>query len=129
MGRTPRVLAQEVTCPPAATPEAVEAAPLTGKKIGVTVAYLFVPFYANFKKGLEDGARDFGFEYDLQDGEGKPEVELANMQDFITQGVDLILLTPMSDGTKPSIALANEAGIPSSRSTTGRGSVATRPPS
>ena len=80
------MLAQEVTCPPAATPEAVEAAPLTGKKIGVTVAYLFVPFYANFKTGLADGAREFGFEYDLQDGEGKPEVELANMQDFIAAG-------------------------------------------
>ena len=26
------------------------------KKIGVSVAYLKVPFYANFKTGLEDGA-------------------------------------------------------------------------
>ena len=31
------------------------------KKIGVSVAYLKVPFYANFKTGLEDGAKQFGF--------------------------------------------------------------------
>jgi ABC-type sugar transport system substrate-binding protein len=108
-----RALAQEVSCPPAATPVAVGTpAPLTGKKIGVTVAYLFVPFYANFKKGLEDGARDFGFEYDLRDGEGDPATEVANMQNFIAEGVDLILLTPMSEGTIPAIIQANEAGIP-----------------
>ena len=108
-----RAIAQEVSCPPVATPETMATpAPLTGKTIGVTVAYLFVPFYANFKKGLEDGARDFGFEYDLRDGEGDPATEVANIQNFIAEGVDLILLTPMSEGTIPAIVQANEAGIP-----------------
>jgi ABC-type sugar transport system substrate-binding protein len=107
------VLAQEVTCPPAATPQAM-ASPMapTGKKIGVTVAYLSVPFYAGFKRGLEDGARDFGFEYDLRDGEGDPATEVANIQNFIADGVDLILLTPMNEGTIPAIVQANQAGIP-----------------
>jgi ribose transport system substrate-binding protein len=107
------VLAQEVSCPPAATPEMM-ASPvaLTGKRIGVTVAYLFVPFYAGYKRGLEDGARDFGFEYELLDGAGDPATEVANIQDFIADGVDMILLTPMNEGTIPAIAQANEAGIP-----------------
>lgn len=105
--------AQEVSCPPAATPQAM-ASPVapTGQKIGVTVAYLSVPFYANFKSGLEDGARQFGFEYDLRDGEGDPAQEIANIQNFIAEGVDLILLTPMGEGTVPAIKLANDAGIP-----------------
>ena len=47
----------------------------TGKTIGVTVAYLSVPFYAGFKRGLEDGARQFGFEYDLRDGKGDAATE------------------------------------------------------
>ena len=38
-------------------PEGVQPA---NKKIGVSVAYLKVPFYANFKTGLADGAKRFG---------------------------------------------------------------------
>ena len=63
--------AQTPGCPsPPATP-VVEGSPEppSGLKIGVTVAYLSVPFYANFKTGLEDGANRFGFEYELRDGQ------------------------------------------------------------
>jgi ABC-type sugar transport system substrate-binding protein len=105
--------AQEVTCPPAASPVAAGTpVAATGMTIGVTVAYLSVPFYAGFKRGLEDGARQFGFEYDLRDGKGDPATEVANIQNFIAEGVDLILLTPMSEGTIPAIVQANEAGVP-----------------
>jgi ABC-type sugar transport system substrate-binding protein len=112
-GTVARVAAQDVTCPPVASPVAVgtPAAP-TGMTIGVTVAYLSVPFYAGFKRGLEDGARQFGFEYDLRDGKGDPATEVANIQNFIADGVDLILLTPMGEGTVPAIIQANEAGVP-----------------
>ncbi len=108
-----RTLAQEVTCPPEATPEAMGTpmAP-SGLKIGATVAYLSVPFYAGYKKGLEDAATQFGFEFSLLDGKGDPATEVANIQNFIAEGVDVILLTPMSDGTIPAIIQANQAGIP-----------------
>jgi ribose transport system substrate-binding protein len=113
LGRQARVLAQEVDCPPVASPVAMGSpVAATGQRIGVTVAYLSVPFYAGFKRGLEDGARQFGFEYDLRDGEGDPATEVANIQNFIAEGVDLILLTPMNEGTIPAIVQANEAGIP-----------------
>ena len=106
--------AQTPGCPsPPATP-VVEGSPESpsGLKIGVTVAYLSVPFYANFKTGLEDGANRFGFEYELRDGQGDLAVELANIQDFIAQGVACILLTPSGEGIIPAIKLANDAGIP-----------------
>ncbi len=110
---TGSVAAQEVTCPAAATPTSVGTpVPSTGMTIGATVAYLSVPFYAGFMRGLEDGAGQFGFAYDLRDGEGDPATEVANIQNFIAEGVDLILLTPMSEGTIPAIIQANEAGIP-----------------
>ena len=83
----------------------------TGMTIGVTVAYLSVPFYAGFKRGLEDGARQFGFEYDLRTV-SDPATEVGNIQNFIAEGVDLILLTPMGEGTVPAIVQANEAGVP-----------------
>ncbi len=106
-------LAQEVTCPADASPEpAGTPMPMSGQTIGVTVAYLSVPFYAGFKRGLDDAARQYGFAYDLRDGKGDPATEIANIQNFIAEGVNLILLTPMSDGTIPAIVQANEAGIP-----------------
>ena len=107
-------LAQDVTCPPIASP-VVEGTPepMSGQKIGVSVAYLSVPFYANFKTGLEDGAKRFGFEYDLRDGGGGDlAVEVGNLQDFIAQEYDLILLTPSGEGIIPGIIEANNAGIP-----------------
>lgn len=114
--RGPGAGAQEVSCPPAATPSADALGtpePASGKKIGVSVAYLSVPFYANFKTGLEDGATRFGFEYDLREGGGGDLAkEVAVLQDFIAQKVSLILLTPSGEGIIPAIKQANEAGIP-----------------
>jgi ABC-type sugar transport system substrate-binding protein len=107
-------LAQDVSCPEI-PPRVIEGTPepMSGKKIGVSVAYLSVPFYANFKTGLEDGAKRFGFEYDLRDGGGGDlAVEVGNIQDFIAQGYDLILLTPSGEGIIPGIIEANNAGIP-----------------
>ena len=121
LGARGRAAAQEVTCPAPATPTAEQLAalgtpePPSGKKIGVTVAYLAVPFYANFKTGLADGAARFGFEHDLRDGggvQGDLSKEVANIQDFIAQKYDLIILTPSNEGIIPSIKLANDAGIP-----------------
>ena len=87
--------------------------PPANKKIGVSVAYLKVPFYANFKTGLEDGAKQFGFTYDLVDGNsGDVATELANLQNFIAQKYDLIILTPSGEGIIPGIKLVNDAGIP-----------------
>jgi ABC-type sugar transport system substrate-binding protein len=113
-GGTP-ALAQDPSCPPpaAATPEAMGTPePASGLTIGVTVAFLSVPFYANFKTGLEDGARRFGFEHDLRDGQGDLATEVANIQDFIAQEVACILLTPSGEGIIPAIKQANDAGIP-----------------
>jgi ribose transport system substrate-binding protein len=109
------VTAQDITCPPPASPVADVGTPepMSGQKIGVSVAYLSVPFYANFKTGLEDGAGRYGFEYELRDGGGGDlAAEVAVLQDFIAQGVDLILLTPSGEGIIPGIIQANEAGIP-----------------
>lgn len=114
-GRGAGVSAQEdLACPPPATrvPEGTPE-PKSGKKIGVSVAYLSVPFYANFQTGLKDGANRFGFDYDLREGGGGDvSKELGVIQDFIAAKVDLILLTPSGEGILPGIKLANDANIP-----------------
>ena len=109
----PAALADKLSCPP---PQRLSESPApapANKKIGVSVAYLKVPFYANFKTGLEDGAKQFGFTYDLVDGNsGDVATELANLQNFIAQKKDLIFLTPSGDGIIPGIKLVNDAQIP-----------------
>ena len=60
--------AEKLSCLPVQRMTETSAVAPANKKIGVSVAYLKVPFYANFKTGLEDGAKQFGFTYDLVDG-------------------------------------------------------------
>ena len=63
--------------------------------------------------GLEESDRQFGFTYDLVDGNsGDVATELANLQNFLAQKKDLILLTPSGDGIIPGIKLVNEAHVP-----------------
>ena len=105
--------ADDLTCIPVQRMAAPSDTPPANKKIGVSVAYLKVPFYANFKTGLEDGAKHFGFTYDLVDGNsGDVATELANLQNFIAQKYDLIILVPSGEGIIPGIKLVNDAGIP-----------------
>ena len=109
----PAALADKLSCLPVQHMKETSDTPPANKKIGVSVAYLKVPFYANFKTGLEDGAKQFGFTYDLVDGNsGDVATELANLQNFIAQKKDLVLLTPSGEGIIPGIKLVNDAGIP-----------------
>ena len=105
--------AETLACPPPNRMEFMAGMAPADKRIGVSVAYLKVPFYANFKTGLEDGAKQFGFTYDLLDGNsGDVATELANLQNFVAQKYDLILLTPSGEGIIPGIKQVNDAGIP-----------------
>src|SRR5581483_1148847 len=91
--------AQKLSCLPVQRMIYTPGTPPANKRIGVSVAYLKVPFYANFKTGLEDGAKQFGFTYELVDGNsGDVATELANLQNFIAQKRDLIILTPSGEG-------------------------------
>lgn len=106
-------IAEELTCLPPERMEAPEGVEPANKNIGVSVAYLKVPFYANFKTGLQDGADHYGFTYELVDGNsGDVATELANLQNFVAQDYDLIILTPSGEGIIPGIQLVNEAGVP-----------------
>ncbi len=105
--------AQTLDCPAAARVAVTGDVPPANKRIGVSVAYLEVPFYANFKLGLEDGAAQFGFTYDLLSGNmGDVATELANLQQFAAQKYDLVLLTPSGEGILPGIVQLIEAGVP-----------------
>ncbi len=106
-------MAEQLACPAAKRIEATGQFPPANKKIGVTVAYLGVPFYANYKLGLEDGAKQFGFTYELMDGKmGDLPTELSNLQHFGAGGFDAVLLTPSGEGILPALQQLLSAGVP-----------------
>jgi ABC-type sugar transport system substrate-binding protein len=105
--------AQALTCPPAQRVPFADGIAPANKRIAVSVAYLGVPFYANYKLGLEDAAKQFGFTYDLFDGNlGDLATEIGNLQNIAAQKYDMVLLTPSGAGILPAIKQLNEAGVP-----------------
>ena len=70
-------------------------------------------FYKIMEEGLVDEAETLGVELIAVDSETDIAKQLDQVQDFIAQEVDAIILTPVdSAGIEPAIKLANEAGIP-----------------
>ena len=68
-------------------------------------------------KNLADAAEAYctaeGINLISNDGAGDPETQISQVETFITQGVDAIVLNPYdADGCIPAAAKAKEAGIP-----------------
>lgn len=81
--------------------------------IGATIWDMSVPFYSNFITGLEDGAEQFDFNLLLRDGQGDPAKQVAIVQQFIVEDVDLIVIVPGdAEAVVPAIQQANDANIP-----------------
>jgi len=89
-----------------------EAAESAGK-VGLILSTLDNPFFVTLKEGAEEAATAAGLELIVLDSQNDPAKELANMEDLLTKGVDVILINPTdSDAVGNAIALANEQGIP-----------------
>lgn len=81
--------------------------------IGATIWNMSVPFYANFIKGLHEGAEKYGFKLLLRDGQGDPNTQVAVVRQFIAEKVDMIVIVPGdAQAVVPVIKQANAAGIP-----------------
>lgn len=83
------------------------------KVIGVSLLNCTHVFYNNIQKGLEEKAKELGWELIIQDAAADANKQLSQVQDFITQDVDAIIICPTnSAGSKSMVELADEAGIP-----------------
>ncbi len=100
-----------VACDPTDTPGENGA---DDKTVGLIVSTLNNPFFVDLRDGVEDEAdRIGGINVVVLDSQDDSTRELSNMEDLITQGVDLILINPTdSDAVGEAIAKANEADIP-----------------
>jgi len=82
-------------------------------KIGVTIVSMKTPVYQVMKKSAEAKAKELGVELIWQSAEFDPQVQLNQIQNFVTSGVDAIVIEPADDSAAHQhVKLAKDAGIP-----------------
>ena len=82
-------------------------------RIGVTLLTEAHVFYQDLKRGLQEAADSLGLELHIVSGEWDLARQTAQVQTFLTQGMDAVVIAPVnSSGIVSAVAEANEAGIP-----------------
>lgn len=84
-----------------------------GVTIGLVVSTLNNPFFVDLRDGAQAKADELGAKLVVLDSQDDSATEMSNVEDLITQGVDLIMINPTdSDAVGNAVAAANDAGIP-----------------
>ncbi len=84
-----------------------------GYKIGVSLSTLNNPFFVSIREGIEEKAKEEGAEVVISDAQNDSSVQSNQIEDLITQKVDLIIINPVdSTAISSSVQKANEANIP-----------------
>lgn len=81
--------------------------------LGYVVQDLGNQFWITMAQGIEDKAAELGVEVVVLDSRTDPAIELANVEDLLSQGIDALLLSPW-DATSgsTSVEAANRADVP-----------------
>lgn len=81
--------------------------------IGFSVSTLNNPAFVFLTNEVERNAEEHGISVNVSDSQNDSTVQANAMDDFITQGVDAIIVNPVdSVSITPSVESANQAGIP-----------------
>lgn len=81
--------------------------------IGFSVGNTVEPFFKVMEDGIRKAAEDLGVQVIVASSEADVARQVNNCEDFITNQVDAIILTPIdSTGVVPAVRHANRAGIP-----------------
>jgi ribose transport system substrate-binding protein len=81
--------------------------------IGVSVLTLGNPFFSVIADGVRGQAAKHGYEVIVVDGDRDVQKQANQIDDFLTKGVDAIILNPCDrQSIGPAIVKANKAGIP-----------------
>jgi ribose transport system substrate-binding protein len=82
-------------------------------KIGLTVGTLANPFFVAMGKGAEEAGKELGAEVLVESAEYDLAKQTSQIEDFITKGVDVILLNAVdTKGIAAAVQQAKGAGIP-----------------
>lgn len=85
----------------------------SGKRIGVSIQNREAQFYQDMEAGMRAEAAKYGYRLNVVDANRDNALQQSQVEDFISQHVDAIVLTPYdSQAIGSAIAEANRAGIP-----------------
>jgi len=81
--------------------------------IGCSILDTWEPIMKDYERGWRDAAEDLGVEIILVSADCDAERQTAQVEDFITKGVDAIILDTADEvGCVPAVLKANAAGVP-----------------
>lgn len=90
-----------------------QAKPENKLTIGVSVLRMDNIFIADMQNAMEVKAKELGMKVIISDGQNSAERQVSQVENFIAQMVDVIILNPASmDECKPAVEAANRAKIP-----------------
>jgi ribose transport system substrate-binding protein len=84
-----------------------------GQRIGLSISTLNNPFFVTLRNGAQDAAKKEGAELIVADAQNDAATQQDDVQNFVTQQVDAILVNPVdSESVVPAVEAANQADIP-----------------
>ncbi|MCD6159702.1 MAG: D-ribose ABC transporter substrate-binding protein [Kosmotoga sp.] len=82
-------------------------------RIGLSLSTLNNPFFVTLRDGAQDMANKLGVELIVADAQDNPAKQLSDIEDFIQQRLNLIIINPTdSDAIVTAVEEANDAFIP-----------------
>jgi len=82
-------------------------------KVGLAISTLNNPFFVDLRDGALEAAGKVGVEVNVADAQNDPNKQLSQVENFIQERVDIILINPCdSAAIVPAIKSANAAKIP-----------------
>jgi ribose transport system substrate-binding protein len=82
-------------------------------QVALAVSTLQNPFFVSLRDGAQEAADDAGVELLVSDAQDDAQTQADDIQNFITQGVDVIVINPVdSAAIVTSVEAANQADIP-----------------
>jgi len=83
-----------------------------GYKIGFSAFAMQQEWYQNIASGAKNEAESRGIQLDIVDADSNATTQLESIENFITQGVDAIIISPVeADSLAPVVKTAEEKGI------------------
>ncbi|HON07884.1 MAG TPA: substrate-binding domain-containing protein, partial [Verrucomicrobiota bacterium] len=81
--------------------------------IGATLLNMSSEFIVMLNNAMQEKAKEEGIKLIVNDAQRNPERQVQQVESFIAQGVDAIILNPCEvDASSPAVVKAKKAGIP-----------------